>query len=202
MSTKIAVFYYSSTGNIHKMATALAEGAEDAGAEIRLRRVAELAPEAVIQSQPAWNEHYLSTKDTVPEASLDDLDWADGFAFGTPTRFGLPAAQLKQFMDTTSALWAAGSLADKAATSFTSAQNTHGGQESTILAINNVFYHWGSIIVPPGYTDARLFASGGNPYGTSFISGGRGEGPDGAVLASARYQGHRLARFATSIAAV
>jgi NAD(P)H dehydrogenase (quinone) len=198
---RIAVIYYSSTGHVHQLAQAVVEGAESAGAEVRLRRVAELASEEVIRSRDAWHAHHSATKDVVDEATLDDLAWADGFAFGTPTRFGGPAAQLKQFIDTTGPLWAEGGLADKAATSFTSAMNAHGGQESTILTLNNVFYHWGSVIVPPGYTDPLLYASGGNPYGTSYISGQEVGAISAAVADAARYQGRRLAQFAEVLAA-
>jgi len=147
--SRIAVIYYSATGHVHQLAEAVAEGAREGGAEVRLRRVPELAAEDVIRRQDAWHEHYLATKDTVAEAGLDDLEWADGYALGTPTRFGNPAAQLKQFLDTTGPLWAEGKLANKVATTFTSAQNAHGGQESTILAVNNVLYHWGAVLVPP-----------------------------------------------------
>jgi NAD(P)H dehydrogenase (quinone) len=197
----IAVVYYSSTGHVHQLAVAVAEGAEETGAEVRLRRVPELAPEEVIRGQDAWHEHYVKTRASVEEATLDDLEWADGFAFGTPTRYGTPAAQLKQFLDTTGPLWSAGKLADKPATSFTSSQNTHGGQESTLLALNNVFYHWGSVIVAPGYTDPLLFASGGNPYGTSYVSGQDiAEELPGETLSAARYQGRRLATFAARLA--
>ncbi len=196
----VAVIYYSSTGHIHRLAEAVADGAREAGADVRLRRVRELAPEEVIRTQDAWNEHYIATKDTVDEATLDDLEWADAYAFGTPTRFGTPAAQLKQFIDTAGPLWAKGGLANKAATSFTSAQNRHGGQESTILSLNNVFYHWGAVIVPPGYTDPLLFAAGGNPYGVSFASGATGSDPvDDAALEAAQYQGRRLAEFAARL---
>ena len=90
--SKIAVIYYSATGHVHKLAEALAKGAGEAGAEVRLRRVAELAPEAVIRQQDAWHEHYVATLGSVKEAKLEDLEWADGFALGTPTRYGLPAA--------------------------------------------------------------------------------------------------------------
>ncbi len=199
---KIAVVYYSSTGHVHQLAVAVAAGAEEAGAEVRLRRAAELAPEEVIRSQDAWNEHYVATKDTVPEASNDDLEWADGFAFGSPTRYGLPSSQLKQFIDMTGPLWGAGKLADKVATSFTSSQGDHAGQESTILAINNVFYHWGAIIVPPGFTDTVIYASGGNPYGISYPSAHEGEeGIPEAFFVSARYQGRRLAEYAAKLTA-
>jgi NAD(P)H dehydrogenase (quinone) len=194
----IAVIYYSSTGHVHQMAHALADGAREVGAEVRLRQVEELAPEEVIQSQDAWQQHHVATKDD-PRASLEDLEWADGYAFGSPTRYGLPAAQLKQFMDTTGPLWATGKLANKTATAFTSAQNTHGGQESTILAIQNAFYHWGSLIVPPGYSDPIVFGAGGNPYGVSYASGGEvGEVP-AEILDAARYQGRRLAEFAAKL---
>jgi NAD(P)H dehydrogenase (quinone) len=200
--TKIAVIYYSSTGHVHQMACAVANGAEDRGAEVRLRRVAELAPEEVIRSQDAWHEHYLATRDTVLEATLEDLEWADGYAFGTPTRYGNPTAQLKHFLDMTGPLWARGDLADKPVTSFTSSQHLHGGQESTLLALNNVFYHWGCLIVAPGYTDPALFEGGGNPYGTSYASQGEVHDVDAKVLDAARYQGQRLARFAERLAAV
>jgi NAD(P)H dehydrogenase (quinone) len=193
----IAIIYYSATGNVHRLAAAVGRGAQHAGAEIRLRKVSELAPEEAILANSAWAEHREATVD-VPEASLEDLRWADGFAFGTPTRFGTPAAQLKQFIDTTSSLWGAGELAGKAATSFTSSRNAHGGQESTLLSLNNVFYHWGSVIVPPGYTHARVSASGGNPYGASWTSGGD-SGPDAAALEAAEYQGYRLAQVAGAL---
>jgi NAD(P)H dehydrogenase (quinone) len=198
--SKIAVIYYSATGHVHKLADALARGATDAGAEVRLRRVAELAPEEIIRSQDAWHEHYEATVGVVEEAKLDDLEWAHGFAFGTPTRYGLPAAQLKEFIDQTGPLWVKGHLSNKVATSFTSSANRHGGQESTLLALNNTFYHWGSLIVPPGYTNSVLYTAGGNPYGTSYPSGTDG---DAAVsieaLTAAHYQGYRLAQYATRL---
>ncbi|PZR90263.1 MAG: NAD(P)H dehydrogenase [Candidatus Nephthysia bennettiae] len=202
MTVRIAVVYYSATGNVHRLAEAVAEGAAAAGADIRLRRVAELAPADAIDSNPAWREHVDATADVVAEAALDDLAWADAYAFGTPTRFGNVSAQLKQFLDQAGPLWMTGQLADKPATSFTSftsAQNRHGGNESTILALNNTLYHWGAIIVPVGYTDPLLSAAGGNPYGTSFISGTHGDAPDEAILAAARYQGRRLATFAARL---
>ncbi|QCR20344.1 NAD(P)H:quinone oxidoreductase [Agrococcus sp. SGAir0287] len=192
---KVAVIYYSSTGTNHAIAQAVQAGAEEAGAEVRLRRVAELAPDAAIDSNPAWRSHVDEVTPTVEEATLADLEWADAYAFGTPTRFGLPAAQLKQFLDSASGPWSKGVMAGKAVTSWTSAMNQHGGIESTILALNNVFYHWGSVIVPPGYTDDLLYAAGGNPYGTGHATGTDGQPPTDAVLAAARYQGRRLAEI-------
>jgi NAD(P)H dehydrogenase (quinone) len=194
----ITIVYYSSTGHTWQMARAVQEGAIAAGAQTRLLKVHELAPTETIAAKPGWSEHLEATKD-VPEVTLSDLEWADGFVFGTPTRFGLPAAQLKQFIDTTGPAWAQGKLQDKAASAFTGAGNLHGGQESTLLALSNVFYHWGSIIVPMGYTDKVLSAAGGNPYGVSF-SDGRGKGLPEEKLAAARYQGGRVARFAAALA--
>lgn len=194
--TNIAVIYYSSTGNVHRLAEALAAGAEEQGADTRVRRVAELAPDDAIDANPDWRAHVDATAD-LPVASLDDLRWADGFAFGSPTRYGNVAAQLKQFIDTTAELWAAGELADKAGTAFTSAMNPHGGNESTVLAMYNTLHHWGSVVVAPGYTDEAFTEAGGNPYGTSHPSA---EGPtDDAALEAARAQGRRLTRFAALI---
>jgi NAD(P)H dehydrogenase (quinone) len=193
VSARIAVIYYSATGNVHKLAQAIAEGAGETGADVRLRRVAELAPEEAIQKNQAWARHRGEIASTVAVAELDDLAWADGFAFGTPTRFGNPAAQLKEFLDTAGELWFNGMLADKAVTTFTSALYPDGGLESTILALNNVFYHWGCVLVPPGYTSPAVAEAGGNPYGTAFPSGSGP--PTEHVLAAARHQGRRLAAF-------
>jgi NAD(P)H dehydrogenase (quinone) len=197
---RIAIIYYSATGNVHALANAVAEGAESAGAEVRLRQVEEIASEMLISQNQHWGRHRATVRDQ-PEATLDDLEWADAVAFGTPTRFGNVSAQLKQFMDQAGNLWQQGKLADKLATSFTSSQTEHGGQESTILALNNTFYHWGMLVVPLGYTVHEVYASGGNPYGASYTSGTRvpGDLPDD-VLAVARAQGSRLARFAAVIA--
>ncbi|MER7000399.1 NAD(P)H:quinone oxidoreductase [Streptomyces sp. NPDC000410] len=198
MSSKVAVIYYSSTGNVHHLAKAVAEGAEKAGAEVRLRRVPELAPDAAIDANPAWREHVEATKD-VEIATLDDLAWADAYALGSPTRFGNIAAQLKQFLDTTGGLWQQGTMADKPATGFTSAHNAHGGNESTLLALYNTLHHWGSIIVSPGFTSPVVYGAGGNPYGTSH-AGGTGA-PTDETLEAARYQGERLATITARLRA-
>jgi NAD(P)H dehydrogenase (quinone) len=197
---RIAVIYYSATGNVHALANAVAEGAESAGAEVRVRQVEEIASEQLISQNQHWGRHRAAVRDR-PEATLADLEWADGVAFGTPTRFGNVAAQLKQFMDQAGDLWEQGKLADKLATSFTSSQTAHGGQESTLLALNNTFYHWGMVVVPLGYTVHEVFASGGNPYGASYTSGTQlpGHLPEDP-LKVAHAQGARLARFAAVIA--
>ena len=197
MSVKVAVIYYSATGNVYGLARAVEEGAKEAGAEVRLRKVGELAPEEAIKSNPAWHEHVHKTQD-VPRASLDDLEWADAYVFGTPTRYGNVSSQLKQFIDTTAGLWEEGKLADKVVGGFTSSHELHGGQESTLLSMYNVFYHWGAIIVPMGYTDETVFAAGGNPYGVSSSDGGEA-GPSEEALAAARHQGRRITEKAAML---
>jgi NAD(P)H dehydrogenase (quinone) len=201
MGTRILVTYYSATGSVHRLAEAVRDGAEAAGAEVRLRRVAELAPPEAIASNQGWARHKAETDDEIDVVTLDDLEWADGFAFGTPTRYGAPAAQLKQFLDTAGSLWQQGKLADKPVTAFVSSAERHGGQEATILSLNNVFYHWGCVILPLGYTDDIVYAAGGNPYGTSWPAGFPSTMPDDVTLDCARYQGGRLARFAEVLAA-
>jgi NAD(P)H dehydrogenase (quinone) len=199
MAVKLAVIYYSSTGTTYRLARAIEEGARGAGAEVRLRQVKELAPEEAIATNEGWAEHRRESQD-VAEATLDDLTWADAIVFGTPTRYGLPTAQLKQFIDTTGGLWATGKLVNKVVSSFTSAATAHGGQESTILALNNTFYHWGSIIVGPGYADPIQFQSG-NPYGVSFKSDNGQTRPDEVALDAARFQGRRVAEVAAQFVA-
>ncbi|MGE5674386.1 MAG: NAD(P)H:quinone oxidoreductase [Mycobacterium leprae] len=195
---KVAVIYYSSTGNTHQMAQAVAEGAKAAGAEVRVHKVQELAPEAAINSNPAWKAHHEATKNE-PKASMDDLEWADAIILGTPTRFGTIASQLQQFIDLTGGLWFQGKLANKVVSAFVSTSNPHGGNESTILSLHHVFYHWGGIVVAPGYTDQVVFAAGGNPYGASAV--GTDHGISQQELEGARYLGKRVATVAQWVTA-
>jgi NAD(P)H dehydrogenase (quinone) len=191
---KIAIIYYSQTGTTHKLAAAVEEGARSASAETRLLRVKETAPYEVYGNNPAWKEHVEATSE-IAEATNDDLVWADAIIFSTPTRYGLPSAQLKNFIDQTGALWAKGALTDKIGSSITSAATAHGGQEATILSLNTVFYHWNMIIVAPGYADPIQFAAG-NPYGSSFTSNNAQLDPDETALAAAKFQGNRVAEIA------
>jgi NAD(P)H dehydrogenase (quinone) len=195
--TNVAIIYYSSTGTNHATAQAVAEGARGAGAEVRVRLVAETAPEAAIAGNPAWKAFVERSADE-PRAALADLEWADAIVFGSPTRFGNVAAQFKSFLDGAGGLWFQGKLANKVYAGFTSAQNPHGGQESTLLALYNSIYHFGGYIVTPGYTDPAVFAAGGNPYGVSVTA--NGSGPGEADLAHARVLGRRVAEVAQKLA--
>ena len=170
---KLAVVYYSSTGTNYQLAKWAEEGAKELGADVRVLKVQELAPDAAIDSNPAWRKHFDDTKD-VPIATSEDLEWADAIIISSPTRFGNVASQMKQFLDIQGGLWAQGKLINKVVSAMSSASNPHGGQEATIKAIYTTMMHWGAIIVPPGYTDNSIFAAGGNPYGTSVTVGEEG----------------------------
>jgi NAD(P)H dehydrogenase (quinone) len=163
---KAAIIFYSSTGANYQLAQWASEGAEQAGAESRIRKVKELAPDSAINSNPAWKKHHEESQ-RLDIASVEDLEWADVIIFSAPTRFGNVPAQMKQFLDLAGPLWAEGKLANKIVTAMSSAENPHGGQEATILSFYTTMYHWGAIVVTPGYTDPVLFQAGGNPYGTS-----------------------------------
>jgi NAD(P)H dehydrogenase (quinone) len=175
MAVKLAVIYYSSTATVDSMARRVALAAEKQGAEVRLRQVEELAPPAAIDSNRAWREHLDATADE-PKAQPDDVVWADAVLFGTPTRFGNVSSQLKNFLDSLGPQWSKGQLADKVYAGFTASQTEHGGQETTLLALYNTLYHFGGILVPPGYTDPVKF-SDGNPYGVGHVTGPDNDAP-------------------------
>ncbi|WP_244307689.1 NAD(P)H-dependent oxidoreductase [Kineococcus rubinsiae] len=159
------------------MAERLAAAAEQAGAEVRLRQVERQATggeKAATDAQSAEAE----AAQGAPGATADDVVWADAVLFGSPTRYGNIAGQLKIFLDSLGAQWAQGQLADKVYAGFTSSQTAHGGQETTLLALYNSIYHFGGIIVPPGYTAGLKFVDG-NPYGVSHVTGANNDQPLG-----------------------
>ena len=192
---KVAVIYYSSSGNVHGMAERVAAAVDKAGAEVRLRQVAELAPEEAIASNAAWKRHHDATKD-LPVAAPHDVDWADAVVFGTPTRYGNVASQLKQFIDSLGPLWVQGKLADKVYAGFTSAVTQHGGHDSTLLALYQTIHHFGGIIASPGYTDEVKHVDG-NPYGVSHVSGPENDAEyDGEVLTALDHLAERAVSMA------
>ena len=173
-NVKLAVIYYSMTGINFQLAQWAAEAAKEAGADVRLLKVHELAPESAINNNPAWKANVEAAKDIL-EASSADLDWADAIVFSVPTRFGNLASQMKQFIDLQGGLWAQGKLSNKVVSAMSSAQNPHGGQEATVKSVYTSMMHWGAIIVPPGYTDPSIYKAGGNPYGTTVTQGHDGK---------------------------
>src|SRR5882757_8325742 len=193
--TKLAVIYYSATGHGTTMAQQVVAAAEETGAEVRLRHVAETLDPAVFAHNPAWTANYQATKD-LPAASGDDIVWADAVIFGSPTRFGSPSSQFRAFIDSLGGLWAQGQLADKAYAAFTSSQTAHGGQETTLLSLYITLMHFGGILVPPGYTDPIKFADG-NPYGVSHVTGADNMAPVTDTTTAAL---HHLAKRVVAIA--
>lgn len=192
MSVKLAVVYYSTYGTNYQMASIAAEAARAAGAEVRLLKVAETVPAAVVEGQAAWKAQ-ADAMAHIPTATVADMEWADAYLFSAPTRFGGMASQMRAFIDTLGGFWAKGGLANKAVSAMTSAQNAHGGQESTLLTFYYSAMHWGSIIVAPGFTDPAIFKTGGNPYGYSHTQGAEFTSE---VQASIGHQAKRLVEVA------
>lgn len=195
MTDKLAIIYYSTYGTNYEMARIAADAARAAGAEVRLLKVKETAPAEVVESQDAWKAQADKTAD-IPEATVEDMEWADAYLFSAPTRFGSMASQMRAFIDTLGGVWAKGGLSNKAVSAMSSAQNTHGGQEATILSFYTTIFHWGGIVVAPGYTDQAIYKTGGNPYGYSHTQGA--EFTD-EVKASISHQARRLVEVAAKL---
>lgn len=193
---RLAIVYYSTYGTNHAMAEVAADAARAAGAEVRLLKVRETAPPDVVAAQDAWSAQAEKTSD-VPEATPDDLVWANAMLFSSPTRYGGAASQVRSFIDTLGPVWQKGLLADKAFSAMTSAQNVHGGQETTLQTLYITAMHWGAVLVPPGYTDGSVFASGGNPYGVSVT---QEAGVTDEIAAAIRHQTTRLVEMAGRLA--
>lgn len=197
--TKVLVLYYSSYGHIEKMAAAVAEGVREAGAEVAIKRVAELVPEEVARKSG------FKLDQDAPIASVDELADYDAIVIGTPTRFGNMAAQMKNFLDQTGGLWFQGKLIGKVGSVFTSTATQHGGQESTILSTQIVLLHQGMVVVGLPYSFQGQMGvkevTGGTPYGASTIADGDGSRqPSENELAGARYQGRHVAQIAAKLA--
>ena len=189
---KILVLFYSRTGNTAALADAVAEGARSVRfAEVDVRRIDDLAPASVIDAAPEWKaaRAALAAKYRALGA-VDELAGYDAIILGSPTRYGIMSAELKNVLDQTGPLWQEGALVNKVGSAFTSVATAHGGHETTLWSIMTPMANLGMIIVPPGYSDAVMF-SGGSPYGATATTGGGA--PTDADLAVARHQGKRVA---------
>ncbi len=198
--TRVLVLYYSSYGHIETMAQAVAEGVRAAGAEATIKRVPELVPEEVARKSG------IKLDQAAPVATVDELPSYDAIVFGTPTRFGNMAAQMRNFLDQTGGLWMKGALIGKVGSVFASTATQHGGQESTILSTHITLLHQGMVIVGLPYSCQDQMTleeiSGGSPYGASTISGGDGSRqPSERELGMARFQGKHVAEIAGKLAA-
>ena len=197
--TKILVLYYSAYGHIETMAHAIAEGARAAGAEVAIKRVPELVPE-MIAHQAGYH-----LDQSAPIAMVEELPTYDAIIFGTPTRYGMMAAQMKNFLDQTGGLWFENKLVGKVGGVFTSTASQHGGQEATILSFHTVLLHLGMIVVGlpysyPGLTNMDEIV-GGSSYGASTLSGNDdSRQPSDIELEGARFQGRHIAEVAAKLA--
>ena len=195
---RLAIIYYSTYGTNFKMAQIAEDAAEAAGADVRLLRVKETVAEEIVQSLDGWRKT-LETMRHVPEATPEDMEWANAYLFSAPTRYGVSASQLRAFIDSLGPQWQKGALSNKAVSGMTSAQNAHGGQETTLISLYTTMMHWGAIVVPPGYTDPIQFKAGGNPYGVTVTADG-GPIPD-EVKQAIEFQTRRLIEVASKLAA-
>src|ERR1700688_1491817 len=205
MSIKVQVIFYSMYGHIYKMAQAVVEGVKQvSGAEVSLYQVAERIPDDILEKYGAKTAK--ASFANVPMAAVDKLAEADAIIFGTPTRFGNMAAQMRNFLDQTGALWGKGALVGKVGSVFASTGTQHGGQETTITSFHSTLLHHGMVIVGVPYTESGLTymddISGGSPYGASTLTKGDGSRqPSDNELAIARFQGRHVAQIAGKLAA-
>ena len=197
---KILVLYYSSYGHVEQMARAVAEGAASIeGCTVDVKRVPELVPDEVARASG------VKLDQEAPIANVDDLPGYDAIIFGTPTRFGMMAAQMRNFLDQTGGLWAQSALVGKVGSVFVSTATQHGGQESTILSFHTTLLHQGMIIVGLPYSFSGNTEmdeiSGGTPYGASTLAKSDGSRqPSNNELAGARFQGRHVAEITLKLA--
>ena len=196
---RILIVYYSSYGHVEKMARAVAEGARSVtGTDVTVKRVAELVPDEVARKSG------MKLDQEAPVASPNELADYDAIIFGTPTRYGGMAAQMRNFLDQTGGLWVKGALVGKVGSVFASTATQHGGQETTITSFHTSLLHHGMIIVGLPYSFAgqtRLDeVTGGTPYGATTLAGGDGSRqPSANELDGARFQGRHVAEIAARL---
>ncbi len=199
--TKVLVLYYSSYGHIEAMAEAVAEGARSVeGTSVDVKRVPELVPDDVAAAA------HIKVNQAAPIATPDELANYDAIIFGTPTRFGNMAAQMRNFLDQTGGLWFANALVGKVGSVFCSTASQHGGQETTITSFHTTLLHHGMVIVGLPYTfkgnSEMGEISGGTPYGATTLAGNDGSRmPSANELAGARFQGQHVAQIAGKLVA-
>ena len=196
--TKVLIVFYSRNSSTEQLAKAVAEGAMAEGAEVRLRRAREFVGHEIMRQVPGWSERASEMNAKYEAPTEADAEWADAIVFGTPTRFGSIAAELKAYIDGLGGLWFKGRLNDKAGSVFGSTSSKHGGNESTLLSMYTPMAHLGLIIVPLGYADPAMFKAG-TPYGATHVSNHDSVMPDAEHLAVAQFQGRRVTSVAKAL---
>lgn len=203
MATNVQVVFYSMYGHVYKLAEAIAAGAREVpGTDVQLFQVAELVPDDILEKSGAKAARAAFAH--IPLITPEKLTSADAIIFGTPTRFGNMAAQMRNFLDQTGGLWMSGGLIGKVGSVFSSTASQHGGQETTITSFHTTLLHQGMIIVGAPYSEQRLLSmdeiSGGTPYGATTITGGDGSRqPSENELAIARFQGRHVTQIAAAL---
>ena len=203
MSIKVQVIFYSMYGHVYRMAESVVEGAKQVpGAEVSLYQVQELVPDDVLERYGAKGAKAAFAK--IPVAKVDQLPDAHAIIFGTPTRFGNMAAQMRNFLDQTGPLWFKGALVGRVGSVFASTATQHGGQETTITSFHSTLLHHGMVIVGVPYSESGLMhmtdVSGGTPYGATTLAGPDGSRqPSENELKIARYQGKHVAEITSRL---
>lgn len=203
MPTKVQIVFYSTYGHVHRLAEAVAEGARSVpDTEVEVLQVPESMSAEALKRSGA--EQTRAAFAHVPVATVDRLAEADAIVFGTPTRFGNMAGQMRNFLDHTGGLWAKNALVGKVGSVFASSNSQHGGQETTITSFHTTLLHHGMVIVGVPYSCKELNesgeVSGGTPYGATTIAGANGaRQPSENELAIARYQGRHVATIAAKL---
>jgi NAD(P)H:quinone oxidoreductase type IV len=204
MSAKVQVIFYSMYGHIYQLAEAVTAGARETGADVSLWQVPELVPAEILEKSGAAVARAAFAH--VPVANPAQLADADAIIFGTPTRFGNMAAQMRNFLDQTGGLWANGALVGKVGSAFTSTASQHGGHETTLVSFYFTLMHHGMVVVGTPYTEQRLLnmaeITGGTPYGATTLAGIDGSRqPSENELAIARFQGRHVAQITNALIA-
>jgi NAD(P)H dehydrogenase (quinone) len=194
----ILVAFYSRTGTVESLANAIADGAREAGGEVRLRRARELVPAETMAAVPGWTDNANRMNAAYEAPTPADAEWADAVILGTPTRFGIVSSELKAYLDGLGGLWAQGKLAGKVGSVFSATSSLHGGNEATILSLYAPLSHFGMIIVPLGYSDPAMFKAG-TPYGATAATGRDRRPITDDERHVAHWQGKRVTQVATAL---
>jgi NAD(P)H dehydrogenase (quinone) len=198
--TRLLIVYYSRSGSAEKLATAAAEAAREAGADVRVRRAREVVDAAAMAKVDGWTESAARQNALYEAPTHDDAEWADAILFGTPSYFGAMATELKNFFDLLGPQWKRGALAGKVGGAFAAASWPHGGSEVVTMSLYAPMSHLGMVILPTGYTDEAMLEAG-SPYGASTIVGKENQPPRSEDLDAARHQGRRMVAIAGALIA-
>jgi NAD(P)H:quinone oxidoreductase type IV len=202
MTTHLQIVFYSMYGHIYRMTEAIAEGARSVtDVHVDLFRVPELVPEDILEKSGAKTAQAAFAH--IPVIKPEQLVNADGYLFGTPTRFGNMCSQMRNFLDQLGGLWMKNTFVSKVGSVFTSSSSQHGGQETTITSFHTTLFHLGMIVIGIPYSEKRLLTmqeiSGGTPYGASTLAGDGKRMPSDNELAIARYQGQYVAEMTRAL---